>query len=321
MSLKVSCSNKEIIVLKGELSMQLCKETLSEDTEFIEESQFNLITVNSILPFAQDYDDSSIKDCFIGDRSPQQAEVFSDETFEPKNYFPSALNLVDSLDPIYGKLVDIVQNKQLDLKRIGDLMRSTQLYNGIPRPDDVVASNIEAFSGFLTLLGFLCIEPSIIKNLLKDRDHYTSGRASVRLFIDCKWTSVVVDDRVPMFVEIEEPHQNIPTNNSVASRSLRYFIAKSTLCCYALKHRSWVSMLQKAYSKAFNSYLHITGQVDPEICLRDLTGCPVYRRCLDNISRVQDCAEVARYVDQGFIVLLDCKDLPVSTGIDSFASY
>lgn len=284
----------------------------------IEESAINFASCNSLLPYNLPNDESFVEECFMGERSPLTPNAFKDENYEPKKFFPSSLNVIDSRDQNYGKLIELVQGKSLDRRRIGDLIKSTLLYDGTPKPEDVVASSVETFSGFLTLLAFLSTKPELIKKLLKGKDYYEEGKATTRLFIDGKWTSLTLDDRVPIFVEADDKSPNPATLKSAGSRSLRLINVKSTLCCYALRNKSWVSILQKAYSKAFGSYIYIAGPIDPEKYLRDLTGAPVYRRFLESEAYVQDCAEVARYVSQGYMVLVDSKDSPKNAQVSQF---
>lgn len=320
-NLKVnSCLNKEIQVLRGGIYLNLYNGELRQDTEIIEESLMIFASATSLIPYVRHSEESQIEEGFIGTRSPISKGLFSDDCFEPNQFFPMDLTLIDSTNHYLGSLAEIAHRKLLGRQRLCEIVGSNIIYEASPAPEDVVVSNHETFGGFLTILGFIANHASFVQDLFNRKSEYNDGKVEIKLFLDGQWISNVVDDRVPVSLKPNNPYieQEVSPRTSKSKQSL-------SLCCHAQKNKSWVSLIQKAYAKAFGNYLNIAGPIDPEKALRDLTGCPTYRRSFCSESRIQDFLELSRYAQGGYLILFDTQDLneeqEIQTKLTSFSGY
>ncbi|CAE8595441.1 unnamed protein product, partial [Polarella glacialis] len=84
-----------------------------------------------------------------------------------------------------------------------------------------------------------------------------SGCQEVRLFLDGRWTSVLVDDHLPTTTRQKRP---TPDGSGLVFGR-------------CAERQLWVSLIEKAYAKAHGSYNSISGGVISEALL-DLTGAP-----------------------------------------------
>ncbi|CAE7548171.1 sol [Symbiodinium natans] len=111
---------------------------------------------------------------------------------------------------------------------------------------------------FLSALAVVAERPDLVLRLFRgETATQRSGRYEVQLFLDGKWTSVVVDDQLPC---VGAANQRRPDGSGLV-----FSRAKDS--------QLWVPVLEKAYAKAHGSYKAISGGSVAE-ALQDLTGAP-----------------------------------------------
>ena len=115
---------------------------------------------------------------------------------------------------------------------------------------------------FLSALAVVAERHDLIARLFEDTARNGAGCYGIRFFLDGVWTSVLIDDRLPVA-------------GATARRPDLAFDAKLAFsrCGSATQQMLWASLLEKAYAKAHGSYQAISGGEISEALL-DLTGAP-----------------------------------------------
>ena len=115
---------------------------------------------------------------------------------------------------------------------------------------------------FLSALAVVAERHDLIARLFADTASNSAGCYGVRFFLDGAWTSVLIDDRLPVTAAPRRP------DLAFAAR-----LAFSRCGSEASGQLLWASLLEKAYAKAHGSYQAISGGQISEALL-DLTGAP-----------------------------------------------
>jgi len=115
---------------------------------------------------------------------------------------------------------------------------------------------------FMSALAVVAERHDLIARLFTDTARNAAGCYQVRLFMDGKWRSIVVDDMLPV---TDDPRR--------AELAFESKLAFSRCGSSTGGQQLWVSILEKAYAKAHGSYQAISGGQISEALL-DLTGCP-----------------------------------------------
>lgn len=140
-------------------------------------------------------------------------------------------------------------------------------------PRDIESGKIELFGdlakasinvGYLTDYYFLSTvaillnrDPTIIKRLFTISKVNEVGIYGVWLNINGGWQEVCIDDKFPVFVDLE--------NNQI-----QYTFSQT------YQPTVWLQLLEKAYAKVMGNYYSISAG-DPLNCVTELTGAPVER--------------------------------------------
>jgi len=115
---------------------------------------------------------------------------------------------------------------------------------------------------FMSALAVVAERHDLIGRLFTDTARNAAGCYQVRLFLDGKWRSIVIDDMLPV---TDDPRR--------AELAFESKLAFSRCGSSTGGQQLWVSILEKAYAKAHGSYQAISGGQISEALL-DLTGCP-----------------------------------------------
>eukprot|EP00439_Symbiodinium_sp_Y106_P075922 s2048_g15.t1 len=122
---------------------------------------------------------------------------------------------------------------------------------------------------FLSALAVIAERPDLILRLFRGETMtQRSGRYEVQLFLEGKWSTVVVDDQLPC---IGSAAQRRPDGSGLAFSR-------------AKDRQLWVPLVEKAYAKAHGSYKAISGGSVAEALL-DLTGAPCESIDLEDLDR------------------------------------
>lgn len=122
---------------------------------------------------------------------------------------------------------------------------------------------------FMSALSVVAERHDLIARLFVDTARSAAGCYALRFFLDGAWTTVVLDDQLPV---TEQPR-----------RPELAFGAKLAFCrctSHTGAQQLWASLVEKGYAKAHGSYRAISGGEIAEALL-DLTGCPTLTLDLD----------------------------------------
>ena len=124
---------------------------------------------------------------------------------------------------------------------------------------------------FLSAVAVLAERNDLIENVVRSRDLADDKGIEFNLFIDGKWTTVFVDNYLPL------RNKSTGGTNSNNRGSTSPSKARSDELTFAYSRPKndnlWVCFLEKAYAKAHGSYRAISGGWISEALL-NLTGCP-----------------------------------------------
>jgi len=107
---------------------------------------------------------------------------------------------------------------------------------------------------FVSSISAICEFDSRIKRLLIQDKMSEKGIYKVAIHRMGNWREIIVDDRLPVIKNTNRVDKLIGSNSA--------------------QNELWVSILEKAYAKAFGGYYEIGNGGDPRISLYDLTGAP-----------------------------------------------
>lgn len=113
---------------------------------------------------------------------------------------------------------------------------------------------------FLSALAVVAERHDLLSKLFVDTARNIADCFGVRLFLDGRWRTILVDGQLPC-TDHPTRKQHVRETNLAFSRTC--------------KNQLWVSVLEKAYAKAYGSYAAISGGEVAEALL-DLTGAPTY---------------------------------------------
>ena len=138
----------------------------------------------------------------------------------------------------------------------------------------------------LSAMSVVALYPALMRRIVATQDINTAGIYHIRLFLEGKWSNIVVDDRIPCFLErslcIKTPIQKI-TGLSVAEQPPRKAMEKTGEDKHVMylpmpqycRSRSatvlWPLLVEKAYAKYLGCYEALEGG-HVHNALVDLTG-------------------------------------------------
>ena len=126
---------------------------------------------------------------------------------------------------------------------------------------------------FLSALAVVAERHDLIAKLFLETEANGAGAYGCRLFMDGRWATVTVDDRLPVTAD---PRRSGSATRAVDGKCLAY--ARSRCAKTDGRPTLWASLLEKAYAKAHGSFRAISGGQIAEALL-DLTGAPTF--CVD----------------------------------------
>ena len=140
-------------------------------------------------------------------------------------------------------------------KHINDIQKRYnvpfKIYDDNIHPNDIVQGKLGSCF-FLSAISALAERPALVKRIFEGTHLDPSGAQGVWINVAGVWRQIVIDDFYP------------------ARNSGEFAFA------HGRNGNLWVSMLEKAYAKAYKSYAAIDGGTGQN-ALRDLTGAPVER--------------------------------------------
>eukprot|EP00667_Euglena_gracilis_P008703 EG_transcript_8814 len=136
---------------------------------------------------------------------------------------------------------------------------------------------------FLSALAVVAERPDLIAKLMATAEANEQGCYEVRLFLDGRWTALLVDDQLPC-----TDRQRRPDGTDLAYSRGQW-------------QQLWVPLIEKAYAKCHGSYRAISGGEIAEALL-DLTGCPCETINFDSREFEPEVlwAQLTAFKQQGF---------------------
>ena len=158
-----------------------------------------------------------------------------------------------------------------------------KIYDDNIHPNDIVQGKLGSCF-FLSAISALAERPALVKRLFEGPDLHASGAQKVWLNIMGVWKPIIIDDFYP-------------TDSYTGKLAF----------AHSRDNMLWVSMLEKAYAKAYGSFQAIDGG-RAEDALKDLTGAP-YSYFKEELKTRSDLlwSLVDRYDRSGYLMV---------TGID-----
>ena len=158
-----------------------------------------------------------------------------------------------------------------------------KIYDDNIHPNDIVQGKLGSCF-FLSAISALAERPALVKRLFEGPELHASGAQRVWLNVMGVWKPIVIDDFYP-------------TDGYTGSLAF----------AHSRDNKLWVSMLEKAYAKAYGSFQAIDGG-RAEDALKDLTGAP-YSYFKDELKTRSELlwSLVDKYDQKGYLMV---------TGID-----
>ena len=146
---------------------------------------------------------------------------------------------------------------------------------------------------FLSALSVVAERHDLVAKLFLDTARAASGCQGLRLFMDGAWTTILVDDQLP--VNSKPRRENTAAAAApVTAGGLSLAYVRSR-CATTGATTLWAPLLEKAYAKAHGSFKSISGGQIAEALL-DLTGAPTF--CVDFASRNFDSERLWRSLER-----------------------
>jgi len=165
----------------------------------------------------------------------------------------------------------------------------------------------------------------IIIDSIDDSNHFPNGRTQIKIFVQGEWKKIEIDDRIPVIISMspsnspkkDSSRQNNTLVGANANPEQQFFSSSpkkqikvtDILSCLPSLKDLWVPLYQKAYAKAFGNYLQVAGEIDPEVVLRDITGCPVFRAPLSPDTIQIDFNTIQKMHDMGYKIYFESRQI------------
>ena len=214
-------------------------------------------------------------------------DSFIDEDFPPnENSLMGKSKEGVFLDPLESRH-KVIKDSEIEWKRISEIIPKPVLYEGIISMKNAKYGRI-SFPYFFSVLSTLLSEyPSIIQQIILNKEYNKEGQYQVKLFVDGEFKIITIDDYFPV----------------ISGTNLFYFTRPSNFDI-------WVLIIEKAWAKINGGYLNII-DLWPGDLFKALTGFS-FEELIHHKSKEE---EVFNKLDR----IKRLKGLAVSTTVDNKA--